>query len=73
MKYLVLSKFKGSMDECHEEFETLEKAVSFADEEYNHLCEKDLRNCEYYYILESVTPDEEADDHLDGNIIKSYK
>lgn len=73
MKYIVLSKYEGSMDEDSREFNTLDEAVKYADEEYNHLSDNDLSRCEYYYILESTNPDEDAENHYDGDVVKEYK
>lgn len=73
MEYLVLRKQKNSTDEEVDEFKTFEQAEKFADEEYNHLCDKDIKNNEYFIILKSVNPDEESEEHLDGDIVKTYK
>jgi len=73
MEYLVLRKQKNSTDEEVDEFKTFEQAEKFADEEYNHLCSKDIKNNEYFIILKSVNPDEESEEHLDGDIVKTYK
>ena len=73
MKYLVMRKQKRSMDEEINEFNTLEEAIKFSDSEFNYLCESDRKNCEYFFILESVNPDENAEDHYDGNFAKVYK
>ena len=73
VKFLVIRKQKRSMDEYVDEFETLEEAVEFADDEYNYYCDNDRKNCEYFYILESVNPDKESENHYDGNYAKIYK
>lgn len=73
MKYLVIRKQKRSMDEEVNEFESLEEAINFSDSEFNYYCENDRKNCEYFFILESVNPDEDSENHYDGNYVKIYK
>lgn len=71
MKYIVIDELKNDM--FTEEFETKEEAVKAADEEWDRLTESDKNRRTSYYVLESSNSDEEAEDHFDGNIIKSYK
>lgn len=71
MKYIVVDELKNDM--FTEEFETKEEAVKAADEEWDRLTESDKNRRTSYYVLESSNPDEEAEDHFDGDIIKSYK
>lgn len=71
MRYIVVDELKNDM--FTEEFETKEEAVKAADEEWDRLTESDKNRRTSYYVLESSNSDEEAEDHFDGNIIKSYK
>lgn len=71
MRYIVVDELKNDM--FTEEFETKEEAVKVADEEWDRLTESDKKRRTSYYVLESSNSDEEAEDHFDGNIIKSYK
>lgn len=73
MEYLVLRKQKRYGDEDVDEFNTFEEAEKFADEEYNHLCDNDKKNNEYFIILKSANPDKEAENHYDGDVVKDYK
>lgn len=70
MKYLVIDE-KG-MDTFVKEFETKEEAIQEADAEFERLTAYDKKQRNAFYVLESVNPDEEADDHFDGDIIKDY-
>jgi len=70
MKYLVI-------DDCGtdfwvEEFETTEEAIEYADREFENMTSRDKTRRRSFYVLESVNPDEDADDHYDGNPIKEY-
>ena len=73
MEYLVLRKQKRSMDEERNEFTTYEEAEKFANSEWFGMVESDRKNNDYFIILRSVNPNEEAEDHLDGDIVKAYK
>ena len=69
MKYLSIY-MKG--DWFVDEFETAQEAIDCAAETFNHLTEREKEAAEGLYVLESVNPDEEADNHLDGDIIKDF-
>lgn len=71
MKYLVIDERKH--DEFVEEFDTKEKAIAFADDEWERMAKADKDSTVAYYVLESVNEDEEAEDHFDGDIVKEYK
>lgn len=71
MKYVLI-------DDCNtelftEEFENKEQAIAYGDKEWSHLSERDKKRRTSYYLIESVNPDEEAEDHLDGDTIKEWK
>lgn len=67
MKYLFI------YDNDVEEFETKEEAIERADAVWSRASEGDKKSCTECYILESVNPDEDADDHWDGDYVKVYK
>ena len=71
MRYLVIDETKG-MDTFVKEFETKEEAIHSADAEFERLTAYDKKQRSAFYVLKSVNPDEEADDHFDGDIIKDY-
>ena len=72
MKYVLIDWVKDG-DMFTEEFETAEKAVESASYEWEHLSESDKNRRSYFYVLESDNPDEDAEDHFDGNIVKRWK
>lgn len=49
------------------EFATKEEAIAQGKIDWSHLTEKEQKNRKEFYVLESVNPDEEAINHLDGN------
>lgn len=71
MKYIVIDCKNG--DEFTEEFETKEEAINYADANWNGLSDYDKKQRDNYFVLESVNPDEEAENHFDGDIVKAYK
>ena len=51
----------------------LEDAMEYAEYSWNCMSDSDKIRTTAYYLLESVNPDEESDDHYDGDIIKRWK
>ena len=70
MKYIVMDGKSG--DIFTEEFDSREDAISYADRDFEHLTASDKKHRDFYYILESINPDEDAENHFDGDIIKRY-
>lgn len=71
MKYIIMDEANGDL--FNKEFETAEEAIKEANAEWEHLSAYDKKNRSAFYVLESVNPDEEAENHFDGNILKEYK
>lgn len=71
MKYVVVDYTNG--DDFNTEHETKEQALACAEEKWSHLTEKEKKRRESFFVLESENPDEEAENHFDGDIIKKYK
>jgi hypothetical protein len=71
MKYIIIDIKKG--DVFTEEFDSKEEALKRSDVEWNKLSEYDQRQRKAFYVLEAINPDEEAENHFDGSIIKEYK
>jgi hypothetical protein len=65
MKYILMQTF--GIDTFTEEFETADKAIQAGKNEWARLSDTDRKNCAEFYVLESVNPDEDAEDYLDGN------
>ena len=72
MKYVLIDWVKDG-DMFTEEFETAEEAVEAASYEWEHLSESDKNRRSDFYVLESANPDAEAENHLDGNIVKRWE
>lgn len=72
MKYILIDWVRDG-DMFTEEFETAEEAIEAASYEWEHLSESDKNRRSDFYVLESANPDAEAEDHLDGNIVKRWK
>lgn len=72
MKYILIDWVKDG-DMFTEEFETVEEAVETASYEWEQLSTHDKNRRSEFYVLESVNPDEDAEDHLDGDIVKRWK
>ena len=74
MKYLVVdNQMEYGATEEVKEFEILEDAMEYAEYSWNCMSDSDKNHTTAYYVLESVNPDVESDDHYDGNIIKRWK
>ena len=70
MKYVVIDDC-GS-DLYTTEHETKEEAIREAEIQLSRLTSTDRKRREAFFVLESVNPDEEAENHLDGDIIKKW-
>lgn len=69
MKYIVeYEARKGDSDCFTEEYESREEAVEAAERQWNHLTIMEQRK-NTVFVLESINPDEDAEDHFDGNPI----
>lgn len=71
MKYIVMDYRDREL--FTEEFETEAEAIEAAEAEWNHLSEHDKSRRESFIVLESINPDEDAENHLDGDVIKRWK
>ena len=71
MKYIVMDYKSGEL--FTEEFDSEEEAIVAAEYDWEHLSEYDKAQRESFIVLESINPDEEAENHLDGNIVKRWK
>lgn len=71
MKYIYTREIKN--DIFAEEFETAEEAIRYGNDEWDGLTQHDRDRTTAAYVLESANPDEDAPDHLDGNVIKTWK
>ena len=69
MKYVLIDKTRG--DQFTKEFDNLEQALKQSEIDFAHKTLSD--HCTEFYLLESANPDEEAENHFDGNVIKRWK
>ena len=70
MKYLVIDVKDGDM--FVEGYETKHEALERATYLWNSLTDKEKKDRDEFYVLESVSPDETAPNHYDGQVIKDY-
>ncbi|MBO7132264.1 hypothetical protein J6V85_03365 [Candidatus Saccharibacteria bacterium] len=69
MKYIVIDERKnGYGDMFSEEFDSLRKSINYANNQWYYWTEKE-KNERRLLIIESVNPDEEAENYFDGRII----
>ena len=71
MKYIVMDYKDGDL--FTEEFSTAEEAIISAEYSWEHLTDKEKTHRESFFVLESINPDEEAENHLDGDIVRRWK
>ena len=72
MRYIVIDERKSG-DYFTEEFDSKDSAINSAKYDWNRRTEHDKKDTERFYVLESVNPDEDADDHFDGNPVFTLK
>lgn len=68
MKYVLVDMTRGDM--FTEEFEDKQNAIDYGDRMFSYKTKAD--KCTEYYLLESADPDEESEQHLNGDIIKRW-
>ena len=71
MKHIAV--YTTGTDIFTDEFNDKEEALSFAADKWEHLTEAEKEKCTGFYVLESVNPDEEAENHFDGTPVKTWK
>ena len=71
MRYIVFDERKNG-ELFTEEFEDRDEAIKTAEYDWDRRTEYDKKRTEAYYVLESVNPDEDADNHFNGNIVVAF-
>ena len=71
MKYIVMDYKSGEL--FTEEFDSVEEAVQSADWDWCWLSEKDKARRTEIFVLKSANPDRDAEDHLEGDIVRRWK
>lgn len=70
MKYVVIDDCGSALYTT--EHEIKEEAIRDAEIQLSRLTSTDRKRRETFLVLESVNPDEDAENHLDGHIIKRW-
>ena len=68
MRFILIDQILNG-DMFNKEFETKEEAIKKASSEWESLSDSDKKRRESFYVIESINPDEEAEDHFDGDIV----
>lgn len=71
MKYVILDQIKDG-DLFTLECDDKDEALKAAERGWNNLSDHDKGRREFYMVLESVDPDTDAENHLDGDVVKSW-
>ena len=71
MKYVLINE--KNVEIFTEEFETAEEAIKEGENKWGSLSAYDKKKHHAFYVIESVNPDEEAVNHLDGTPVKIRK
>lgn len=72
MKYIIFDE-KKDLQLFTEEFECKDEAIKTAKSDWDRRTAYDKKNTKAFYVLESINPNEDADDHFDGNPILVLK
>lgn len=70
MKYIYIYGTKH--DEYTVEGDNCEELIKQCKRDWAHLCDHD-KKCGYAYVLKSINPDEDAEDHFDGDVVFDAK
>lgn len=70
MKYIIIDVKKGDM--FNKEFDNKAEALKQAEIDFSYLTKADIKEREAFYVLESINPDEEAENHYDGEVVKRW-
>ena len=72
-KYILMDETINNGDVFTQEFNDVTKAIETGNKEWAIMTAHDKNHTSAFYVLESVNPDENADDHFDGNYVKIWK
>ena len=74
MKYIVMMEYDNKLiDTVLRETDSELEAVEEAFYTWYHLTGNEWEHTEYLVVLESYNPDENAEDHYDGDVIVDFK
>lgn len=69
--YILIDVVDGDM--FTKEFDNLKEAMRVSENEWEHLSDHDKKRREAFYLLESANPDEDAENHFDGDVVREWK
>ncbi len=72
-KYILMDETINNGDVFAREFDDVNKAISTGDKEWSCMTAHDKKHTSAFYVLESVNPDPDSENHFDGNYIKIWK
>lgn len=70
-KYVLIDE--RDVDVFEKEFDTAEAALREGCFDWDRMTKNERKACKSFYVLESVNPDEEAENHFDGDIVFAWK
>lgn len=72
MKYIVSMEQKDGFGDMNvKEFDTREEAIDMAEYAWSHKTASEQKR-DKITVIESVNPDEDAENHFDGDIVKEW-
>ena len=70
MRYIIIDVSRGDM--FTKEYEDKAEAIKQAEIDFSYLTDYDKKQRSDFYVLESANPDEEAENHYDGEVVKRW-
>jgi hypothetical protein len=70
MRYIIIDVSRGDM--FTKEYEDKAEALKQAEIDFSYLTKADIKERSDFYVLESANPDEEAENHYDGEVVKRW-
>lgn len=71
MMYIVMDQREAG-DLFTEEFNTEQEAIAAAEYQWNHMTRREQKESSFC-VIKSVNPDEEAENHYDGDVIRTWR
>ena len=73
MRFVLIRESDLNDDIYVREFEDEREAVIYAEGMWAHMSSHDKKHSTAFYVLESVNPDVDAEDHFDGDTVWEAK
>lgn len=72
MKFIVIDDRK--IDMFTKEFDDLNEAIKECEYQWNHMTNSEKQNdCNSMFVIKSINPDEDAENHYDGDFVYVIK